>query len=147
MGTPFETVYDRALAVIKDYKLDSLAQTDYASFLLYWQSILEISVPDFTGCFNSLEYDDTLKEFNATLTNKEINILAKIMVAGWFSGQVQDVVQFQLHLQQKEFKHYAEGQNLKEKSEYLDRLREKYNQDIQDYQIENFSQVPFFNMN
>lgn len=98
MGTPFDTVYDRALTTIRDYKLDKLAKADYESFILYWQSILEISVPDFTSCFTSLDYDITARAFNENLSNKEINILAKIMVAGWFTGQVQDVVQFQLHL-------------------------------------------------
>lgn len=146
MGTPFDTVYDRALTTIRDYKLDKLAKADYESFILYWQSILEISVPDFTSCFTSLDYDITARAFNENLSNKEINILAKIMVAGWFTGQVQDVVQFQLHLSNQEFKHYAEGQNLKEKSEYLDRLREKYNQDMVDYEITNIDKIPYFNV-
>lgn len=141
MGTPFEVVYDRALATIKDYKLDSLAQSDYTAFTMYLQGILEWAIPEFTGCLNDLSYDPETQSFSGALTNKEISILAKLMVAGWFTGQVQDVTQFELHLTNREFHHYAESQNLREKSEYLDRLREKYSQDIMNYQLANMSKI------
>ncbi|MEG1151716.1 MAG: hypothetical protein RSD67_02470 [Oscillospiraceae bacterium] len=146
MGTPFEQVYDRALTCIKDYKLDNLAKTDYAAFLLYWQSILELSVPFFTGCLTSLDYNTTALEFNTILNNKEISILASIMVEKWFGKELNDVTQFKLHLNNKEFKTYSENANIKERSEYIDRLREKYKKDITDYQLSNLSKIPFFSL-
>lgn len=146
MGTPFEDVYDRALITIVDYKLNSLAQSDYTSFLLYMQGILVKSIPDFDECFTSLDYDLSLIEpsFENYLSNKEINILADIMVYNWFSGKINDVTQFQGHLNNKEFKSHSEAQNLKEKSEYLDRLREKYKQSIIDYQVSNIFNISYF---
>lgn len=144
MGTSFETVYDRAITTVKDYKLDQLAQSDYQSFLLYWQSILELAVPEFTGCLTSLDYDVATQTFAETLSTQEVNIVAKMMVAGWFASELQDVTQFKLHLQNREYKTHAEGQNLKERSEYLDRLREKYTQDITNYQLSNLSKLPYF---
>jgi len=143
MGTLFEKVYDRALIVIEDYKLNKLAEQDYEAFLLYLQGTLERSIPDFTSCNTDLSYNEVEDEngnmvmaFDNELSNKEINILSSIMVYNWFSRKVQDVTQFQGHLSNKEFKAHSEANNLKEKSEYLDRLREKYNQDIVDYQVE-----------
>lgn len=149
MGTLFEKVYDRALVIIKDYKLDNLAQSDYEAFLLYLQGILERSIPDFTSCNTDLSYqefeDDNgekVMAFVQELSNKEINILSSIMVYNWFTRQTNDVTQFQGHLSNKEFKAHSEANNLKEKSEYLDRLREKYNQDIVDYEIDSIPYSP-----
>lgn len=143
MGTLFEKVYDRALMVIEDYKLNKLAEQDYEAFLLYLQGTLERSIPDFTSCNTDLSYNEVEDEngnmvmaFDNELSNKEVNILSSIMVYNWFSRKVQDVTQFQGHLSNKEFKAHSEANNLKEKSEYLDRLREKYSQDIVDYQVE-----------
>lgn len=146
MGTLFDRVYDRALIIIEDYKLNRLAEEDYESFLLYLQGNLERSIPDFTSCNTDLSYEEVedddgnkVMAFVNDLSSKEINILSSIMVYNWFSRKVNDVTQFQGHLNNKEFKVHSESQNLKEKSEYLDRLREKFNQDITDYQLEDVS--------
>lgn len=150
MGTLFEKVYDRALIIIEDYRLDALARNDYEAFLLHLQGILERSIPYFTPCNTDLSYSEFLdptdnKEkmaFNNVLSEQEINILSSIMVYNWFSRKINDVTQFQGHLNNKEFKSHSEAQNLKEKSEYLDRLREKYSQDITDYQLSSLPNSP-----
>ena len=80
--------------------------------------------------------------FDNVLSEQEINILSSIMVYNWFSRNINDVTQFQGHLNNKEFKSHSEAQNLKEKSEYLDRLREKYSQDITDYQLSSLPNSP-----
>lgn len=146
MATTFETVYDRALITIDDYQLNALAQADYEAFLLHLQGILERAIPDFTVCHSDLTYDteSTPVAFAVTLNNKEINILAELMVYNWFDGKINDVTQFQGHLNNKEFKSHSEGANLKEKSERLDRLREKINQDMVDYELGDLSAIPFF---
>lgn len=144
MGTPFETIYDRALIIIEDYKLDKLAKYHYDVFLLYLENILIKAIPDFTSPLVELSYDIEKKVFNNTLSSKEINILASIMVMNWFSRKINDVTQFQGHLNNKEFKAHSEASNLKEKSEYLDRLNEKHKQDIVDYEIQNLESIPYF---
>ena len=146
MATSFETIYDRALITIDDYKLNALAEADYDAFLLHLQGILERAIPDFTSCLNDLSYDveSTPPTFTGTLNNKEINILAELMVYNWFSGKINDVTQFQGHLNNKEFMAHSEAANLKEKSEHLDRLREKINQDEVDYQLMDLNAIPFF---
>lgn len=143
MGTSFNTIYDRALMVIDDYHLNELAQTNTTSFIKFWQGILTLSVPLFIQCENDLTYDVAEESFNSTLTEMEINILSEIMVLNWFESKTNIVSQFELKLTNREFKTYSESANLKEKRNYLNRLREKYRQDIEDYQLspENFESI------
>lgn len=143
MGTPFTDVYDRALTTITDYHLDSVATNNYNAFIKYLEGILVSSIPYFDECMQSLDYNTTTASFDVTLTNKEINILAEIMVYNWFSGKVHDVSQFELKLTNREFKTYSESQNFKVKIQELDELRERYEQDIVQYLLskDNFSKI------
>lgn len=147
MGTSFETIYDRALITIVDYHLDKVAQQDYNAFLIYLQGILVLSVPYFDQCMQSLNYDTNTRTFESELTEKEINILAEIMVYIWFSGKTQDVSQFEGKLTNREFKTHSAEQGLKAKMQYLNGLREKYRQDISDYLVSptNFDKIFDFN--
>lgn len=148
--TPFSNIYDKALVVIQDYKLDALATKDYASFLLFMKGLLENSIDLFNGTLSDLSwtnrvevdtddegnetyYDDSY--FNADLTSKEQSILAMIIVYEWFLRETQDVRQFNNHLQTRDFKVFSEANNLKQKSDYSDKLREKYLYEIQQYQL------------
>lgn len=146
MGTAFEKIYDRALTTIEDYHLNKIAQLNYQAFLKYWEGILIVSIPYFEKCKNDLSYDRASKSFNSDLTEKEINILSEIMVMNWFSGKVQDVTQFEVGLTNREYKKFSEAQNLKVKSEYLDKLREKYQQDIMEYSLNKNNFASIFNI-
>lgn len=150
--TPFTNIYDKALVVIQDYKLDNLANKDYASFLIFMKGMLESSIDLFNGTLKDLswtervdteelqdgsviEVDDSY--FNADLTSKEQSILAMILVYNWFLRETQDVRQYNLHLKTRDYQLYSESNNLKQKSDYLDKLREKYLYEIQQYQLNN----------
>ncbi len=152
--TYFNEIYDRALVVIQDYKLDNLAKTDYASFLLFMKGFLRNSIDYFSQTLtdlswtdnviikqdedgNNVEYDNSY--FNNDLTTKEQSILAMIVVYNWFLRETQDVRQFELHIKTRDYQLYSESANLKQKIEYLDKLREEYLYEIQQYQINNDS--------
>lgn len=139
MGTPFSTIYDLALVVIHDYRLNHLYTTDQDAFNLFMQGLTVKSIPKFTNCLQSLDYTlDDEPSFVATLTNKEIDIVADLVAITWFETNINDATQVNLHLQGRDKKTNAESSNLKEKSEYFDRLREKVKQDMNDYLIEDF---------
>lgn len=139
MGTPFSTIYDLALVVIRDYRLNHLYTTDQDAFNLFMQGLTVKSIPKFTNCLQSLDYTlDDEPSFVATLTNKEIDIVADLVAITWFETNINDATQVNLHLQGRDKKTNAESSNLKEKSEYFDRLREKVKQDMNDYLIEDF---------
>lgn len=155
MGTRFDEVYSYALTVIKDYQLDKLAKDNFDAFLLYWENILITVIPDFDGCLKSLDYEYLIEQpttegekkipcFKETLDIKEKSILGKLMVIGWFTGKVQDVIQFQGKLSTRDFKTFSEANNLKEKNNYLNGLIEKYEQEVTDYQLQHLEELPYF---
>jgi hypothetical protein len=142
VSTTFEEVYDLFTIVVQDYKLTELYNysVEHTSddFTTYLQGFLIRAIPRFTYCANSLSYTTTpTAQFTATLTLNEKEILSDLMVVEWFDREINDVTQFNLHLNDTDFKHYAEGQNLKEKSDRIDRLREKIKQDMTDYEFGN----------
>lgn len=136
MATLFTEIYDLALVEIRDYQLDQLYATSVPNFNSFMAGFLYRAIPKFDYCKKDLTDRDTT-QFNPTLDDKEKDILATLLAISWFSSKVQDVTQFQLHLNDTEFKHYAESQNLKEKSVHLDKLREKVKQDMTDYGLIN----------
>lgn len=137
MATPFDTIADMALIVIQDYRLNHLYEIDEDAFRMQMAGMIVKSVPKFVSCNNSLSYKIETQSFESDLTYKEIDILADLVVITWFESVVNDITQVNLHLQGRDAKHNAESSNLKEKSERLDRLREKVRQDMCDYEISN----------
>ena len=124
--------------VVRDYKLDSLYQQSQTDFATYLQGFLKRSIPKFTNCSKSLGYViSPTPQFNENLSLLEQVILADWMVINWLEKEVNDVTQFNLHLNDTDFKHYSEAQNLKEKRERLNDMREKLNQDMVDYGFQN----------
>lgn len=143
--TPFEDVYSLALAVIRDYRLDKLAQIDYQAFLTEMQNILIRSIPYFLEPLTSLDYDLTVQppSFVNSLSILEQSILADFMVLNWFMKDVNDVTQINLKLQGADKKTHSENANLKEKAKYLVDIREQARQRINDYQLQgdNFNKI------
>lgn len=149
--TPFEEIYDLALVVIKDYKLDALYNESYEGFLKYMEGMLLMSISRFEGrCEQSLEYEDNITEeglpshiFKSSLTLMEKTILADLMVMTWMERETNDATQVNLMLTGRDKKRNSESTNLKEKSERLDRLREKVQDLMMQYQLQpsNFDKI------
>ena len=157
--TNFEEIYSLAKVTIIDYKMDKLIKVNYSAFLELMRSLLTIGIPDFNGCLTDLsttteteeiEHDDGTKTsvityyFVNDLSIKEKSILAKIVVLNWWRTKIQETTVFQPKLAFKEFKQVGTEQNLKQKSEYADKLEEDISRAITEYQIENFSKLPYF---
>lgn len=135
MATTFDTVIDMALLSVKDYKLDQLADTSYSDFQTITEGFLLRGLPTFNTCRQSLAYDINTRSFVSDLTDLEISILADLWVEEWMRQQVQNISQFQLKMTTTDFKHYSEAENLKQKQETLDRIREKVKQKMSDYEL------------
>lgn len=149
MGTKFTEVYDKALVVMHDYRLDNLAKNDYDSFLTYLRGLLIDGIPEFTGSFKALTYhlsEETNEyEFDETLTAVEISILAETIVYNWWTSLHNDVLAIRPKLSIREFKQTDISNGIKQRSEQIDKLHEKIQYDITQYQLSDFSQLPFFN--
>lgn len=155
MGTPFEDIYDRFLRKITDYRLDNLARIDIEALELLLRGYLTNSIDLFDGCLNDLSYEEIKEEdesgniiskicFVNELDGKEQSILAEILLYCWMEKEVNDIRQMQLHLQTRDFKLYSEANNFKQKNEYLDKIKEKYNHETGEYQWQNIHKLPFW---
>lgn len=159
MGTSFLKVYDRAMTQFKDYRLDNLYQLDKESFYTLLRGFLLDSIDDFDGCLNDLSYisvdEETEDEqgqvvttteyyFNNDLSSKEIKILCLGLAIAWYNNDLSDATQFRLHLNVREYKAHSEAQNIKQRSDILDKMREELDRNITEYQIANISNLPFF---
>ncbi len=149
MGTPFSDVFDMFLTNVKDYKIDELyeiSSTPGSHFFNYLEGFLFRALPNFTNCIKNLDdIDDVTKSFNEELTSLEKNILSDLMAYEWFLREVNDVTQFNLTLTDTDFKHFSEAQNLREKQEKADRMREMYEQKMTVYGLKNIPWVDWSN--
>lgn len=136
LATPFTDIYDLFLIVIKDYTLDNLYNINVENFETKLQGFLILAIAEFDSCKTDISvYDTTTGEFTNTLSLKEQTILSKFMVIKWFEREVQNVTQFNNLLTSGDFKMYSQAQNLKEKSAYLDKLKEEISQDLTRYEL------------
>lgn len=142
MPTSFDEIIDLALVAIDDYKLLKLYNKSQNEFLKYCDGLLVSAIPNFFRCNQSLDYDIVLRQFNNQLTETEISILADLWVLEWFKKETQDSRKINALLQSSgSFKSHSAAQNLKEKSSYLDGLREKVEQKITNYQLQNIDTI------
>lgn len=144
--TSFLEIYDLAMLTIKDYRLDNLAKKDKQAFKNYLRGKLRSGVSEFTGCLTSLETTSVDDEyyFVNDLSEKEKSIIAKTIVYKWFLQLHQDVVALRPHLSVKEFKQTDVNNGIKQRSEYLDKLKEDIQYDITQYQLSNLNNIAYF---
>lgn len=136
-NTPLSEIYDLFMTQVTDYRLIDLYNASEEDFENYLQSWLEHAIVDFYVCDQSLEYDDTTKEFPAELSRRNKIILATLMMKHWMLKSVNDVTQFNLHITDRDFKVASEAMNLKEKSIHLNHIKEQCSQLLQDYSYQN----------
>lgn len=140
--TSFDIIEDLALVGVDDYKLLKLYNQSEEGFKNWCDSFLIKAIPNFYQCKQNLDYDLTNREFLSDLTNLEISILADLWVIEWMLREVQNSAQIQNKLQTSGgFKNHSSAQNLKEKSSYLDGMREKVRQKITEYQLQDISDI------
>lgn len=142
MATPYTEIFDLFTLRIKDFRLNALYNNGdgEADFNAYLQGFLILAIPDFSNCIQDLEdRDDTTGQFNQTLTTSSKVILSLLMVKKWLDKEIRDVTQMSLHLFDKDFKTYAEANNLKAKQDYATVLAEEISQKLVDYGYSNNS--------
>lgn len=142
MPTSFDEIIDLALTLIDDYKLRKLYNQSEAKFLMFCDSLLLAAIPNFFRCNQSLDYNTATRQFNNQLTSLEISILADLWILEWFKKETQDSRKINALLQSSgSFKSHSAAQNLKEKTTYLDGLREKVSQKMTNYQLQNIDNI------
>lgn len=140
-NTQVEEIYKMFLLSIHDYRIKKLfADTpDIADDLL--KHFLIAAVSKFVNCIKPIQNIDFINGvFNCNLDIKEKTILKDLMILSWLDWTINDITQMNWSLNDNDFSHYSEEKNLKEKSQYADRLREKIDQDMINYGL---SHTPF----
>jgi len=134
MTTAYDSVYDLFLIEIKDWKIDALYTASPTNFAIYLKGFLVLCIPEFDVFSDqSLARTDSTSLFTETLTDKNMQILAKMMVIKWMKKEIQDVRQMNLHITGKDFRTYSEAQNLKGKESYLIFMKEELSQALSNY--------------
>jgi hypothetical protein len=140
MSTLYSDINELFLVGVQDYKLDRLyASATPTSLDEYLIPFMVRGLVKFAKCEQDLSNrDDTTRTFNIDLTDEEKVIIADLMIIEWLTREVNDIKQMNLHIRNKrEFDHYAESQNLKEKSVHRIVLREEVDKLIVAYGYNN----------
>ncbi|MBU5332099.1 hypothetical protein KQI61_07795 [Anaerocolumna aminovalerica] len=132
--TKYSEVFEFVLALCRNYKFDKIFK-DYGinaletTLLPYMKiAIGQLKIENYKK--DLTQYDDEIRKFLILLDDADKLILAKHMLIAYLSSQVFDILQMQLHLQDGDFKTYAESNNLNAKQNALTILEEKANRDI-----------------
>lgn len=142
MATSFDQIIDLALVTVDDYKLKKLWDQSEEAFQKWCDGFLVSAVPNFFRCRQPLDYDLEAREFTADLSNIEISILADFWAIEWLDREIQNSAQIQNKLQvTSAFSMHSPAQNLKEKLNLSNALREKVYQKITDYQIQDIENI------
>lgn len=147
----FKEILDRTSSTMfKDYRIDILYQSSEEAFYEFLSGFLVNGIDIFNGCLTSLSWHEEevngkiLGVFDEPLTTKEVQILCLGILASWWEMNKNDITEFNNHLSTRDFKSYSTSQNLKAKSEDLDKIYERIYYEIGQYQLSNLSQLPFF---
>jgi hypothetical protein len=138
MATSLTEVADLFLSRISDYRLDTIF-TASGSLVLntYLEPWLLDSIVAFDVCNQNLTYTTTGSAtdgfFTVDLTLKNKIILSQLMVLYWLEHAVSDILQMNLNLQDRDFKTFAQANNLNAKKDYLNMKREELSQMLVDY--------------
>lgn len=133
--TSFDAIEDLALQTINDYKLVKLYSQSIDDFQKWCDGFLLSAIPQFTDCVQSLAFDLAGREFVSDLTIQETKILANFFIISWWERETNDGAQIAQKLNvPSSFK--VEGvssQNMKEKQNVIDKLREENSRLINNY--------------
>lgn len=139
MATPYSDVYDFFMQQIEDFALLELYEASDEDFETVLQGWMILAINEFVDiCDQDLTArNDTTGTFSIDLTDRNKLTLARIMVKFWLEKEVQDVLQMNWNLTDRDFRHYSEAQNLDAKNRYLVEVTERISQLLTDYSFKN----------
>lgn len=134
MGTTFSEVYDSFMMTVTDYTLINLFNASPTDFETYMSAFLIKGIEDFKGtCDQDLSY--TNFEFTEVLYQKNIDMLVLLMKKHWLEKLIDDIKQMNLAVTDKDFRRYAESQNMREKQNRYILDLEEVSQKLSDYSL------------
>lgn len=133
-NTTYSDVIEIVLHILHDYKLDNAIVTeDMVTLNKVFTPYIKIAsgeLENFDVDFDISQRDDVLHTFLTELTDGQQLFVAKLIVIGYLSREINDIMQMKLHLQTGDFKTFAERNNLEGKQGLKDILSEEINYKI-----------------
>lgn len=132
-NTPYSDIYELVLALLSSYKIDDIfireSENGINTFFKPYLKIASGELENKAGIDLS-DRDDDLQEFHTQLSDGKQLVIAKYIMIGYLSKETHDIMQMQLHLQDGDFKTYAEKNNLDGKLNALYMLKEDVGYDV-----------------
>ena len=133
MATKYSDIFELVLVLMSSYKIDDIyikeGETGLTTFFIPYLKIASGELENNAGIDLS-DRDDITHTFNTDLTDGRQLIIAKYVMIGYLSRETYDIMQMQLHLQDGDFKTYAEKNNLDGKLNALYMLKEEVGYDV-----------------
>ena len=136
-NTSASEIYDLMMQKTADYRLLTLFESSENDFEDYLEAWLKFAIVDFDICEQVLSYDCVTKTFSVILTIENQVILSMLMMKHWMIKNVNDITQMNLHITDRDFKVASEAMNLREKSSYLNMIKEECSQLLNNYGYKN----------
>lgn len=110
MATPFDAVYNMFLSDITDNTFLDFEVTDREDIL---HDLLIKAITRFKACKKNLsDRDETEKQFNETLTEEEIFILATCMKKPWFSNKIYNLELIRQRMSVRDWNQTSQAEHL-----------------------------------
>lgn len=141
--TKYSDVFELVLALMKSYEIDTIysssGETGITTFFIPYLKISSGELENNNSPIDLSGRDDTSHEFAKTYTDGDQLIIAKYIVIGYLTKETFDILQMKLHLQDGDFKTYAEKNNLDGKLNALYSLKEEVGYDLKKKGYNSFS--------
>jgi len=138
MGTLSSEIFDYFLTSVNDYKLTAIYQAS-GSLILgeYMEPWLLNSIIEFDVCDQSLSYTVSSGSsegyFDVTLTDKNKFMLVQIITKYYLQKNIQNILQMDNLLQDRDFRVFSQANSLKAKQDYYNMKCEEISQRLTNY--------------
>lgn len=143
MNTKYSDIIELVLALMSSYEIDDIAyehgDEGLTEFFIPYIKIASAELENRQSDIYISERDDELMEFNVQLTDGQQLIVAKFVLIGYLSSVTHDILQMKLHLQDGDFKTFAEKNNLEGKMNALYSLKEEVAYDVKSRGYKNYN--------
>lgn len=127
-NTTYLDIIELILSMTKSYEIDGIFdQYDVDGLITFLKPYFKFAAGELEIADSGInvERDEILNEFTSHLTDGEQLIFAKYVLIGYLTRDKNDILQMRLHLQDGDFKTYAEKNMLEAKTSALEVLKEE----------------------